>query len=303
MLILASILIGLSVFIISYQFFRMGKGANLPTQAKTAVISESLVLRLTLPIIRIYLLPSIGNLKIDAFRKHKKKLLVQAGLSDSLTADEFLGLKIFLTFLLPLAALAYNLTLKLTHPLWILLIFSSLGWLFPNLWIQNIIKNRERHIRLAIPFVIDLMSLCTEAGLDFMKALQRVVQKAMPSPLIEELQQVLKELQVGNTRAQALRNMADRLSMSEISSLVAVLVTADQMGANISTVLKQQSDQIRVERFIAAEKAGAKASQKILLPTILFIVPAVFIVVLGPILAKLIVQFLKGGINIGGGFL
>lgn len=181
--------------------------------------------------------------------------------------------------------------------------FLRMAFLQANQRINGHIKDRQQQIRLAIPFVVDLLSLCTEAGLDFMAAIQRVVQKAKRSPLIEELEQVLNELKLGTTRADALRNMSDRINMSEISSLVAVLVTADKMGASISTALKSQSDQIRSERFIRAEKAGAAASQKILFPLIFFIVPAVFIVVLGPLVAKLLQQLFTGGFGgAGGGF-
>ncbi|MEK7791276.1 MAG: type II secretion system F family protein, partial [Deltaproteobacteria bacterium] len=126
---------------------------------------------------------------------------------------------------------------------------------------------------------------------------------AKRSPFIDELEVVLNEIKLGTTRADALRNMATRINMPEISSLVAVLVTAEQMGSSISAALKSQADQIRNDRFIRAEKAGAAASQKILFPLIFFIVPAVFIVVLGPLIAKLLQKLFSGEIGgIGGGF-
>jgi tight adherence protein C len=140
---------------------------------------------------------------------------------------------------------------------------------------------------------VDLLALSTEAGLDFVGAIGKVVEKARPSPLVEELEQVLKEIKIGSSRAEALREMASRLDMQEVNSFVAILISADQMGAPIGRTLRQQSDQIRTQRFSAAEKAGAAAAQKLLIPTVLFILPAVMLMIVGPIL----VQYIQGGGN------
>ncbi len=109
--------------------------------------------------------------------------------------------------------------------------------------------------------------------------------------MAEELGIILKDIKLGSSRADALRGMSKRLDISEITSFVAVLIDADATGASISKVLKEQSEQIRLERFVRAEKAGARASQALLVPMILFILPAVFIIVFGPV----IIQFMYGG--------
>jgi len=298
----AYILIGGSVFVLAYEFFKFGtRSAQGKALVPKRLSSNSLILRMSLPFIRAYILPSVKNLKIDNYRKSISKKIAAAGMQDDIIPDELFSLRILLVVALPLIAVIYNLGLNIGNPILLAIAFGFVGYMFPKLWINGLIKDRQQQIRLAIPFVVDLLSLCTEAGLDFMAAIARVVQKAKRSPLIEELEQVLNELTLGTTRADALRNMADRINMSEISSLVAVLITADKMGASISTVLKSQSDQIRSERFIRAEKAGAAASQKILFPLIFFIVPAVFIVVLGPLVARLLVQLFSGGFGVDGG--
>jgi len=299
MLWIAYILVGVSMYVLAYQFFKVGHGKEGSIKAVSTTTSQSLILRLSMPILRTYLLPSVQNLPLENFRKEKKRKIQAAGMSEELTADEFFCFKLFLAIALPLMAVVYNFALNLLNPLILILIFGSIGYFFPELWLRSLIRDRQIKIRNAIPFVIDLLSLCTEAGLDFMGAFQRVVEKAKQSPLIDELNLVLQELKLGTTRADALRNMATRINMPEISSIVAVLVTADQMGASISEVLKAQSDQIRGERFIRAEKEGAKAAQKILIPLIFCIVPAVFIVVLGPLIVRLIIQLFSGGF--GGG--
>ena len=144
-----------------------------------------------------------------------------------------------------------------------------------------------------MPFVVDLLALSTEAGLDFIGAIQKVVEKAVPSPLIDELEQALKEIKVGSSRAEALRELASRINMQEVNSFIAVLVSADQMGASIGKVLRQQSDQIRTLRFVRAEKAGAVSAQKLMLPTFGLILPAILLIMLGPFL----LQSMAGGGN------
>ncbi len=295
MLIGAYALIFVAMFIVAYQFFKVGGQGQRGRLLPSAGVSQSLILKLCLPIIRTYLLPSIESFRIDNFRKTVKLKITQSGMVGELSPDEYIGMKVLLVFALPLVAFTYNLTLNVGNPLILILAFGIGGYFFPDIWIRGLITDRHTKIRNAIPFVIDLLSLCTEAGLDFMGAIQRVVEKAKPSPLIDELKTVLQELKLGSTRAESLRNMATRVNMTEVSSIVSVLVTADQMGASISTVLRAQSEQIRNERFIRAEKAGAKAAQKILFPLIFFIVPAVFIVVLGPMIAKFLHQFFFAG--------
>ncbi len=127
--------------------------------------------------------------------------------------------------------------------------------------------------------------------MDFINAIQRIVDKAENSILAEELSIVLKDIKLGSARADALKALAIRLDIPEITSFVAVINDADYTGASISQVLKDQSQQMRVERFVRAEKAGAKAAQLMLVPMILFVMPAVFIVVFAPV----ILQFIYGG--------
>ena len=94
---------------------------------------------------------------------------------------------------------------------------------------------------------------------------------------------MIQEIQLGTTRAEALRHLGTRIDLQEVSSFIAVLVTADQMGSSFGDVLRVQSDLIRTQRFANAEKKGAAAAQKVLFPLIFFIMPAVFIMIFGPV--------------------
>lgn len=241
------------------------------------------LVRFTRPFFSQYLVPSIrGRARFDEIRLKYRRKIISAGLKDELTADEFISFKILLIVVFPLiggfirALDLYDLSGSMIMGL------SVVGYYYPDFWVNGRIKERHKAVIKSLPFVVDLLALSTEAGLDFIGAIQKVVEKANPSPFIDELTQVLKEIKVGSSRAEALREMAFRINLQEVSSFVAVLVSADQMGASIGKVLRQQSEQIRVLRFLMAEKAGAIANQKLMVPTFLLILPAILIIMLAP---------------------
>jgi tight adherence protein C len=171
------------------------------------------------------------------------------------------------------------------------------GSFFPDLWLRGQVQERQTAIRRNLPYVMDLLTLSVEAGLDFIAGVHKVCEKARSGPLVDELAFMLREIQVGASRQQALRSLAYRTDMAEIRSFAALLIQADILGASIGPVLRAQSELIRTQRFQAAEKAGAYAATKILFPLILFIMPAVFIVIFGPI----VLNFIFGTGVLGGG--
>lgn len=241
------------------------------------------LLKISRPFLRSFILPYSERMKIDDWRKKQKRMIVSAGLEDEVDPSELLALKIFLGFVVPTAFQLYFLANNSPLPLWLFLGTCLVGFMYPSIWISGSRKRRHEEIRLQLPFVIDLLTLSTEAGLDFIGALQKVVEKTKPGPLVNEIERMIQEIQLGTTRAEGLRNLAWRIDLQETSSLVAVLVTADQMGSSLGGVLRVQSELIRTQRFVTAEKRGAAASQKILFPLIFFIMPAVFIMIFGPV--------------------
>ena len=150
----------------------------------------------------------------------------------------------------------------------------------------------ERHvqIRAALPFVLDLLTLSVEAGLDFMTAIKRIVERRPLDALNEELIRVFREVQIGRTRRDALRDLADRADQSDLRAVVHALVQADELGVGIGVILRIQAEQMRVRRYQLAEKAANEAPVRMLAPLMLFIFPAVFIVLLGPILLQVLRQ-------------
>ena len=241
------------------------------------------LVRFTRPFFSQYIVPAIrGRARFNETRVKYRRKIISAGLKEELTADEFLAFKILLIVVFPLIGGFIRALNFYDVPSAIIYILPVVGFFYPDFWVNGRIKERHKQVIKSLPFVVDLLALSTEAGLDFIGAIQKVVEKAAPSPFIDELTQVLKEIKVGSSRAEALREMAFRINMQEVNSFVAVLVSADQMGASIGKVLRQQSEQIRTLRFVRAEKAGALAAQKLMFPTFALILPAILIVMLAP---------------------
>ena len=226
--------------------------------------SNSLILKSSRPLFRSVVMPYSTRLRLENWNKRWKRRIVSAGLEEEIDTTELMAFKIFLGFLVPLALLIYSVVNGYHLAWWLLGSLVIGGYVYPTAWVSGRRKSRHEHIRLQLPFVIDLMALSTEAGLDFIGALQKVVEKSNSGPLVNEIQRMLHQIQLGTTRSEALRDMAWRVDLQQVSSFVAVLVTADQMGSSIREVLRVQSDLIRTERFTLAEKRGAAASQKIL---------------------------------------
>ena len=257
--------------------------------------SQSLILnlaRLFFP----FLMPLAQLVKLPKYRERIAGKFVSAGMNDELKVDEFIAYKIVMGIFFP-AFFGLSVGALIAPIPWYGIIFLfAYGFFFPDLWLNGLVKIRQKEIRMALPYVMDLLTLSVEAGLDFVAGISRVVDKSKPSALTEEFGLFMQELQIGSTRQQGLRNLASRIQMSEISSFVALLVQADELGASIGPVLRAQSELLRTRRFQAAEKAGAQAAQKILFPLVLCILPAVFIMIFGPIVLSFIYgQGITGG--------
>lgn len=245
--------------------------------------SSSKLVQITRPFFTQYVVPMVRGKKFwDSRRIGYRRKILTAGLKDELTSDEFIAYKFFLVFFFPMVGLALNAGGFADFAWFTIVGAGAAGFFYPDFWVSQLIKKRQTQILKSMPFIVDLLALSTEAGLDFIGAIQKVVEKASPSPLVEEFAQMLREIKVGSGRAEALRELSLRIGMTEVNSFVAILISADQMGASIGKILKQQSDQIRSERLIRAEKAGAKAASQVLLPSVLFLLPAVILMIFAP---------------------
>lgn len=254
-----------------------------------------------LPLLFKLLLPFTGNfdrmLARPAFSRQvnaANTMLISAGFEGLLNGREFVALK----FLSPIVA----------GTVWSAMILSAASLLegsiiddmkfllcgmgyvmmyaYPMMWLRSELKKRHMAIMKALPFVLDILTLSVEAGMDFISALQRNCATRKMDALNEELLRMTKEIQVGLSRKDALRNMAERVNQIDLRAVAFALIQADELGVSIGAMLRIQSDQLRARRFDRAEKLAAEAPTKMLFPLMLCIFPAVFIILLVPILSQ-----------------
>ena len=274
---------------------------NIAKQITYVTIADGRQQERRLPLIFRLMLPFVPNLNPLVMRPSFKKSrdqaerqLISSGFEGLLSGREFASLKILMPIICGsfwIATLKLLVTLRPESMLkGNLLYISALGliffYIFPVFWLKRVLTLRHRSIQKNLPFVLDLLTLSVEAGMDFMSALQRNCQRRKLDPLNEELIRMTREIQVGIPRRIALRNMAQRVNLPELRSVTHALIQADELGVGIGPILRIQSDQIRSRRFDRAEKLANEAPVKMLGPLMLFIFPAVFIILLGPILRQ-----------------
>lgn len=253
--------------------------------------SESPIINMSRPLVHQLTIKYAKRIKNENFRKSVEYKIMTGGLENELNVDEFIGLKMLWGIFFPVILAILNVSLVLGYPWIIIALAVPFGWMIPDMHANKQKKDRYQAIIVDLPFFVDLLALSTQAGADFMGAIQKISDAAENSLLAKEFDKVLRDTRLGSTREQALKSMSRRLDIAEITSFVNVLTDADATGASIGDVLKEQSEQMRLERFVRAEKAGARASQAIMVPMMLFIIPAVFIMVFAPVG----LQFMYGG--------
>jgi tight adherence protein C len=166
-------------------------------------------------------------------------------------------------------------------------IAGGLGYFFPDLWLQGRVSRRQTDIRKAMPDALDLLTICVEAGLGFDAAMAKIYEK-WDNELSRAFGRVVREVQLGKLRREAMRDMADRLGIPEMTSFVAAVIQSEQLGVSMAQVLRIQADQMRTKRRQLAEEAAHKAPIKMLIPMALFIFPALCIVLMMPAVLSVI---------------
>jgi tight adherence protein C len=160
------------------------------------------------------------------------------------------------------------------------------GFMLPNILLNNAGQKRETLMQNALPDALDLLTISVEAGLGFDAAVARVA-KNTTGPLAMEFSRLLQEMQLGIGRMEAMRAMADRTTLKDLKSFCLAMVQADQLGIPIGRVLRVQSKEMRTKRRQRAEEKAQKVPVKILFPLIFFILPCIFIVILGPVVLSM----------------
>jgi tight adherence protein C len=221
--------------------------------------------------------------------------LIQAGFRDAIDVNYYFGARVLTAVVGFLAVALWN---GFDNPP-LLIGITALGFLLPRFILKRMIRDRQNRIRLGLPDALDLTVICVEAGLALDQALMRVGQDlhhAHPD-LSDEFHFVNLEMRAGKPRAEALRNLVDRTGVDDIRSLVGTLIQTDRFGTSVAQALRVHSDSLRTERRQRAEEQAAKTTIKMVPPLVIFVLPSIIFVTIGPAVIELIRQLgpISGG--------
>jgi tight adherence protein C len=229
-------------------------------------------------------LSSIAAPSSEASQGLLRDKLVQAGFRSGTNLERYLSLRAICALIPPVVSMAFVANLKLEAILVVFLGTASLGYYLPAILLDLRIRRRQADIMRPFPDALDLLVCCVEAGLGIDAAFRRVADEMAPAaPLLSaELQLVNHEIAAGVTRADALRGLDRRTGLSEMGSLVSVLVQSDRFGTSIAKALRIHAELVRTKRMLVAEEQAAQISPKLTVVMILFILPTLMVVLVGP---------------------
>ena len=223
-----------------------------------------------------------------------QKRLMRAGFRQASHQTIFYGSKVLTPILLCILVLAGRVTSQIS-PFYAYALALGAGYILPDFWLGRRIKARQTNIRLALPDFLDLMCVCVEAGLSMDQSLARTsdeMRRNYPE-IADEMGLVTLEQRAGRARVDAWKNMAERVDIEVVRTLVSSIVQADQFGTSIAKTLRTYSDGLRTRRRQQIEEVAAKMAVKMVLPLVFFIFPSIFVVALGPSLLAIVDSFKK----------
>jgi tight adherence protein C len=239
-------------------------------------------------------IPKIGSTLVPSDEKERTRLqarLVQAGLYRRQAMPVFLGVKMLLMTGPAIIGLAVGLIglTPIRHAVLGGACLGVIGMIGPSKWLDRKKGKRQMAFRRGLPDALDVIVICVEGGLSLVGALRRVAGdlRSVHPELAFELDIVQREIQLGQTAGEALRRLGERADMEEIRSLAMVIIQSERFGAGLNKALRIHADTLRLKRQQRAEELAQKAGTKVLFPTLLFIFPAIFVVILGPAMIQI----------------
>lgn len=255
---------------------------EMPSSLQDIELELSFRDRVLLPIAR-----NLADLTVkftpDKQLEDARRLIDLAGLT--MAPATFFTMRVGLTLLLMVGAFVVFFVLSTSTDRGTAILYTLgaavLGYFFPTMWIRAKITRRQQGIVRALPDALDLLVICVEAGLGFDAAMGKVYEK-WDNDLAIAFGRVLREIQLGKQRREALRDMANRMEVPDVTSFIAAIIQADQLGVSMSKILRVQSDQMRVKRRQRAQEKAHQAPVKMMIPMVFLIFPSIWIVLLGP---------------------
>lgn len=284
-------LLGLSIFFaFALGLFTFTLIANIlairdEAEEQDELFSQSPLFRLVLPFVQ-HLGRLVSGLRLfDGMRADLRLKLIRAGKADAITPDDFIGFMMLSAMIGACVGMYFEVTVEIG--LAGILGISFLVMALPILSLNDTIKTRQKSIRRVLPYTLDLLCLAVEAGLDFTAALNRIGEKLGRTPFRDEIRALTRDLSMGKTRPEALRDMEKRIGLEELTSVVTALIQADELGASVGPTLRIQSRELQRKRFQRAEKQAMQAPVIMLIPLVIFIFPLVFMVIFTPIVLRI----------------
>ncbi len=276
---------------------RLVDGTSVPASTREGDDEDSLLTRDDRGVMNRLLASFAGRTAADAERNRPiHDRLIRAGYRKPSAVVNYMGSRILLALLLPMIAvpIVSNMQLSQMRQIAFVLGASLLGYMFPSYWVTKREQKRQEQIILGLPDALDLMIVCVEAGLGINASLARVANEfALSNPVLSaEFELVTLETRAGKRTTEALRGLARRTGVSDVSSLVAMLVQTERFGTNLADTLRIQADSMRVQRMQRAEEQAQKAPLKMLFPMVIIFV-ATLLVTIGPGMMQMF-QFFQG---------
>lgn len=221
-----------------------------------------------------------------------RRKIKYAGSFSVLSAEEFLAVQELLVICalvfgpLMLFFAGFDIVTNWYSTLFFMVVLGIIAWFAPIVPIENAIARRQKEIMRNWPFFLDLLTISIEAGMEFTIAVERIVATSSLNALVEELVQFLNEVKLGTRRVEALKAMAARVDIPSVTSIVGMLVQADQLGTPLGPLLRVQAKEFRSQKAQRVEKQALEAPVKMLFPLLVCIFPAILIVLLGPVLIQ-----------------
>ena len=279
---------------------RLGKlvGKEAPSSAPSKLMGHkeaTIASRISKPLHRI------SSIDKRSVRQKMQLTLVRAGFRSDQAIYNYLAAKIvcplIFVAIFMLSRMVYNFQ---TEVLLSLLLLVVLGYFTPNLWVFLMTKTRQEKLVKGLPDALDLMVVCVESGLGLDMTFKRVGDEMLPlcKELSDEFTLTTLEIRAGISRADAFKNMNVRTGVSQINSLTTLLAQTSRFGTSLATALRVHADSMRIKRRQTAEATAAKSAVKMVFPLVLFIFPAIFVVLIGPgaiQIVKYLVPALRGG--------
>jgi tight adherence protein C len=261
-----------------FWFFR--KSRPRPVAAAPAENSVQAPLQAIWPVVR-HLAGYNRLLPLPGIRDRYARQIDKAGFRFEMSADEFLALKELSALVMAGAAvLVYS---TVVHHWAIAASLCFIGLVYPDLKLSSAARKQEQACLRVLPGFLDLLALSVEAGMGFDSAVRKLTEVLEPGPLIRAFQAFLRSMNVGKPRAEALKQMARKLDLPDFTSFANAVIQATETGASMGSVLRAESGEMLFRRFERAEKAAYELPVKILFPLFVFVFPATFLMILGPL--------------------